>query len=97
MIIITAVVFPQVMSSGGASMLDIHPSLVFIDSSHIYEDALFDMVTWWKKLQPWGRMAIHDTIGDHPGVRAALLKFEQLYGLHLEIPTGSISWLTKGV
>jgi len=87
------VVCALVMSSGGASMLEIHPDLVFIDGSHIYEDALFDMVTWWKKLHPDGRMGIHDSAS--PNVQAALLSFLKQRGLHTEFVTGSIAWLRK--
>ena len=34
---------------------------VFIDGSHVYEDALFDIVTWYDRLRLGGRLALHDS------------------------------------
>jgi len=89
-------VTPLTMSSAGATMLGIRPNLVFIDGSHIFADALFDMTAWWEKLLPGGRMAIHDSQGTHPPVRNALAAFLERNNLRVESVTGSISWLTKG-
>ena len=93
----TGTLYTLIMSSGGALMRNLHPNLVFIDGSHVYEDALFDLTAWWKQLVPGGRLAIHDTTGTHPPVREALLRFLAVNNLHVESVTGSISWLRKTV
>ena len=83
------------MSSAGASTWDLRPDLVFIDGSHIYEDALFHMGSWWRKLRLGGRMGIYDTAGTRPDVRNALRLFLVTRNLHLEHLTSSISWVRK--
>ena len=90
------IVTPLTMSSAGATMLGIRPSLVFVDGSHIFADVLFDMTAWWEKLLPGGRMAVHDSQGTHPPVANALKTFLERNNLHVESVTGSISWLRKG-
>jgi hypothetical protein len=97
--IASGAVVPLVMTSGGALMRDLHPDLVFVDGSHIYEDALFDMTSWWAKLPPGGRMAVHDTTGTHPPVKQAFEAFVRshayLEDARQDATTGSMSWLTK--
>jgi hypothetical protein len=90
-----AIVVSCVMSSAGAVLHNYKPNLVFIDGSHIYEDVLFDLTAWWRELVPGGRMAVHDSLGNHPPVRDALRDFTKANNLQVESVTGSISWLRK--
>lgn len=50
-------------------------SFVFIDAVHDYVNALFDGMTWARKLEPMGLIAFHDTdSSDFPGVQRAVSK-----------------------
>jgi len=89
------IVIPRVMSSAGAVLHNYKPNLVFIDGSHIYEDVIFDLISWWRELVAGGRMAVHDSTGTHPPVMDALRDFLRSHNLHVETTTGSISWLRK--
>jgi len=94
------IVVPLEMSSAGALMYTprLEPYLMFIDGSHQYEDVLFDITYWWKRLKPEGVMAIHDSSGHpkwHPQVRRAVDKFRKDMKIEKWRLKSSTSWLYK--
>lgn len=62
-----------------------HPSFVYIDANHVYEEVAGDVLAWWVALLPGGILAGDDFDDEHHGVMKAVGEFADKANLKIQL------------